>query len=821
MKVRAILVILSLLAFVSTSIGGYLYFNSLQESAYREVEKQAVTRAYTIRNHLSSYLQENLKGVRVLAGLGEIRKALDRPIAEENMAQVNQILDHFNWALRSDVCYLMNDQGTTIASTNRDESSSFVGKNYAFRPYFSRAINGETYVYMALGVTSGKRGVYYSHPIYGEEASGAPIGVAVVKATVEPIENEFSQKEEGIFVLSDSHGVIFASNRHEWHFGLLWKLPPARIREIIASRQFGQSPLNWVGLRKQDEKTVVDDRGNRYLLHRLDLAEHPGWSVLYLNNLDLFLERVSHPLIRISGYIIASLCLIVGLAVFVLFRKASLEIVKRRRTEAALRESEETARALLNAPTASALLLDSKGTVVAANETASRALDVSREKLMGSCIYGYFHQETAQREKDHLLKVFVTGKPARYEDRRGSRIFDTSLYPVFNAAGRVIRVAIFSMDITDLKRTEEALRKAKEDLSRYSTELERQVRQRTSEINSILENTPAVVYIKDRDYRYVMVGSKFENLFGCHSSDIKGKTDYEIFPKHVADQFRHNDEKVSLEKNSIQVEERVPLEDGIHTYLSVKFPLKDEKGRIRAMCGISTDITDLKKAQEQHKRLSGKIIASQEQERSAIARELHDELGQLLTALRMDAVWLRDRMPAEDPRLRERSTSMCSLIDKTIDEVRRISIGLRPGVLDDLGLIDALEWYTEECDRRSDFTCLFTHRGIPSIKDLPATAAYRIAQEALTNVARHASATKAEVKIETEDGILVLTVSDDGEGFDTRRLSENDCLGIAGMRERAELAGGSLIINSTPGQGTVVRFEVPISEGWNTQGRRT
>jgi PAS domain S-box-containing protein len=662
---------------------------------------------------------------------------------------------------------------------------------------------------MALGVTSGKRGVYYSHPVYGQVPSDAPIGVAVVKATVEPIEKEFGQREDGVFVLSDSNGVIFSSSRPDWLLGLLWKLPSEKIRTIIESRQFGQSPLDWVGLKRQDEKKAIDSTGNRYLLHRLDLPEHPGWHVLYLNNLDLFLKRVSHPIIRISGYLTVSLCIIVGLAVFVLFRKANLEIIKRRRTEAALRESEETTRALLNAPTASALLLDSKGTVLAANETAIKAIDSKSGNLIGSCIFDFFPPETSRKEKEHLAGVFRSGKPTRYEDRRGSRIFDTSIYPVSNPGGRVIRVAIFSMDITDLKRTEEALRKAKEDLSHYSTGLEKQVRQRTSEINSILENTPAVVYIKDRDYRYVTVGSKFESIFGFHSSTIKGKTDYEIFPRDLADKFRENDKKVSIEQRSIQVEETVPQQDGVHTYLSVKFPLKDERGRTRAMCGISTDITELKRAQDQQKKLSGRIIASQEQERTAIARELHDELGQLFTALRMDAVWLRDKLADQDGTTFKRSATMCGLIDKAIDEIRRISIGLRPGVLDDLGLIEALEWYTEECDKRSDFSCIFRHTAIPPIKDLLATAAYRIAQEALTNVTRHASASKADVELIMENGILVLTVSDDGKGFDAGRLSEADCLGIAGMRERANLVGGSLAIESTPGHGTIVRLRVP------------
>jgi PAS domain S-box-containing protein len=812
MKVRSILVALSLLAFLSTSAGGVLYHASLKESALDEVNRQAVSRAQTLRNHLSSYLQENLKAARAMAGLEVVRRFLEHPARPGEREEINAILDHFQWALRADVCYVMDRKGDTLASSNREEPRSFVGQNYAFRPYFQRAVRGETAVYMALGVTSEKRGVYYSHPVYGRGPFDGSIGVAVVKAGIEPIEKEFLENESGIVALADPHGVVFASSRPEWLLRPLWRLAPEERERIVASRQFGEEPLNWVGLVREGDRVAVDREGRRFLIHQAEVHERPGWQVLYLTNPDLFLERVSHPLIRISGFLILVLCLIVGVGVFVLFRKASHEITRRRDAEQALRESEETAQALLNAPTDSALLLDTRGRILAANESAARALNErGAEALAGRSIFDCFPAEIADRERARLDEVLRSGRPVRYQEGRGARAFDTHLYPVYDAGGKVIRIAIFSMDVTELKKTEEELRRAQEELSLHSRELERQVRQRTREITGILENTPALVYIKDPDFRYVMVGSRFENLFGLRSREIRGRTDYEIFPREVADQFRANDERVARAQTPIQVEERVPQEDGLHSYLSVKFPLKGEDGRVRAMCGISTDITDLIKAREQLRKLSGRIINSQEQERGLIARELHDELGQLLTALRMDAAWLRQHLGPDRGPAFDRAAAMCALIDKTIDEVRGIAIRLRPGVLDDLGLIDALEWYTEEFDRRYGVACSFHHGAVGPLKDLLATSAYRIAQEALTNVARHAAATHVEVTLDLEGTDLVLQVEDDGEGFDVHRVSENDGLGIAGMRERAVLAGGRLEIRTSPGRGTAVQFRVPVN----------
>jgi signal transduction histidine kinase len=153
---------------------------------------------------------------------------------------------------------------------------------------------------------------------------------------------------------------------------------------------------------------------------------------------------------------------------------------------------------------------------------------------------------------------------------------------------------------------------------------------------------------------------------------------------------------------------------------------------------------------------------------------------------------------------------MCRLIDKNIEDVRGMAIRLRPGVLDDLGLVAALEWYTTDIERRSEILCSFDHHDIPPIGEAVATAAYRIAQEALTNAVRHAGASKVSVVLQTVGQRLQLTVRDDGRGFDIGTVSESEGIGLAGMRERANLVGGRLRVRSTPGQGTEVCLEVPL-----------
>ena len=188
MKLRIILIVLSLLAFLSASTGAYLYYSSLKESALKEAERQADLRLRTIKKNLTIFLAENVKPVKTLAGMKTLQLALTR-LDAQNLVAAHATLDHFKKTLAADVCYLMDLNGNTIASTNRDAPDSFVGQNFAFRPYFKNAILGKPSTYLAVGTTSCKRGAYYSHPVYTENGS-TPVGIVVIKASIELIESQ-------------------------------------------------------------------------------------------------------------------------------------------------------------------------------------------------------------------------------------------------------------------------------------------------------------------------------------------------------------------------------------------------------------------------------------------------------------------------------------------------------------------------------------------------------------------------------------------------------------------------------------------------------
>jgi C4-dicarboxylate-specific signal transduction histidine kinase len=234
----------------------------------------------------------------------------------------------------------MDPAGNTIASSNRYESDSFVGKNFDFRPYFQQAIRGQPSTYLALGTTSGRRGAYFSHPILVKEQK-APIGIVVIKASIEQIEKELVTGNDEVVLVTGPPGIVFISNRRSLLYHSLRRLSAAQLTEVDQSLQFGQGPWNWTGFELRDEGYVVDGAGNEFMMNQSGLDNYPEWQVLYLRNLQSISKTVLDPLIKISGPLILTLCALIGISVFLLYRKASVEIFKRLSAEKALRKSEE------------------------------------------------------------------------------------------------------------------------------------------------------------------------------------------------------------------------------------------------------------------------------------------------------------------------------------------------------------------------------------------------------------------------------------------------------------------------------------------------
>jgi signal transduction histidine kinase len=226
----------------------------------------------------------------------------------------------------------------------------------------------------------------------------------------------------------------------------------------------------------------------------------------------------------------------------------------------------------------------------------------------------------------------------------------------------------------------------------------------------------------------------------------------------------------------------------------------------------------LKNSRSQLRRLAAHLQSVREEERMRIAREIHDELGQALTGLKMDLSWLGHKASEVGPAvlhlgLLEKIRAMTDLADATIKTVRKIATELRPGVLDDLGLIAAIEWQAQEFQTRTGIQCqvVLPPDEVPLDQER-STAVFRIFQEILTNVARHARATAVDSRLTRAADSLILEVTDNGRGITENEISGSKSLGLLGMRERALLLGGEVTISGTPGQGTTVTVSIPLGE---------
>jgi signal transduction histidine kinase len=274
-------------------------------------------------------------------------------------------------------------------------------------------------------------------------------------------------------------------------------------------------------------------------------------------------------------------------------------------------------------------------------------------------------------------------------------------------------------------------------------------------------------------------------------------------------------------------EKRYIRKDGTYLWGHVTASLVRElSGAPKYIVSVVQDITERKRAEEKTKQaeqtlrsfqeqlrdLATHLQERQEEERRCIAREIHDELAQTLTALKIDTSWLMRRLDKAPRAVQERLKEMGALLETLVNSVRRIGTELRPDVLDDLGLTAAIEWQLQDVHKR---TGIDYELSLPS-EDIPldqgrATAMFRIFQEALTNVLRHAEASKAVVRVMQQADALLLEVADDGKGITPEQLTDRTSLGLLSMRERALLWGGELTIQGKAGEGTRVTVRLPYA----------
>lgn len=387
----------------------------------------------------------------------------------------------------------------------------------------------------------------------------------------------------------------------------------------------------------------------------------------------------------------------------------------------------------------------------------------------------------------------------------------------------------FNAMLTQIQERDLALQQAQE-------ELEERVKMRTSQLqgeitermraeealkklSSAVEQTADSVVITDRKGRIEYVNPAFETLTDYTPEEVRGLTP-RVLKSGLHDVQFYRRLWQTLLAGQVFRAVFINRKKGGTLYYEDKTitPLRDSHGTITHFVSTGRDISqrmcaeeELRSSREQLRALAAHLESIREDERSLMAREVHDELGQMLTGLKIELSWIAARLPSDQNALRQKARAMEMLIDATIQSVRRISSQLRPGVLDDLGLVAAIEWQAQEFQARMGTECEFTgpleeYELDPDLS----TALFRILQEALTNVVRHAKATRVTILLTEEADRLILKVTDNGRGITEQELTARDSLGLLGMRERALLLGGEVAIAGSPGIGTTVRVIMPL-----------
>ncbi len=476
------------------------------------------------------------------------------------------------------------------------------------------------------------------------------------------------------------------------------------------------------------------------------------------------------------------------------------------------------------------LTMNKHGQIVDLNLTAARQLGIERGRLINKHFQYSVFQPDKKEFFSHLNAIFDTRERQIAEVRlsqKGGEQFYARLESIYSqgedGTGRCRTNVI---DITLAKHAEEALRESQQML------------------HLVLDTIPVRVFWKDLDSNYLGCNRSFALDAGLQSpKEIVGRNDFEIGWGEQAELYRLDDRLViETGRPKLGYEEPQTTPSGDKVWLrTCKVPLLDVKGEIKGVLGTYEDITDhklaeeglqkahhelerrveertaaLAKANEELRQIPSKLIAIQEEERKRLANELHDSIGQTLAAVKFQVeMVLKLRNEADGGAALNRLEQFVPILQQSIEETRRIYMGLRPSMLDNVGLLATLQWLRQECIKLYPQRHIEFESGIAE-EELPESLKvniFRIAQEALNNVAKHSEAEWVDISLSNDGNGIELVISDDGVGMNLDYILQTSTarsLGLISMRERAELTGGSFSIVSTPGEGTTIRAYWPI-----------
>jgi PAS domain S-box-containing protein len=459
--------------------------------------------------------------------------------------------------------------------------------------------------------------------------------------------------------------------------------------------------------------------------------------------------------------------------------------------------------------------------IISWNKGAEKLFGYSKAEVRGKTFTELAYVRLTANEiaeiEDQIIRTGIWKAEMNYFRKDGSSFFGSVTgNAIRNQQGETTSIIFIIWDITKRKELEDELKKLNE-------ELEQKVEQRTTEIYKNEKRYRALI---ENSVEGISLLDEFSNVFYRSPSGIKmlgnNPTTDSLRLAHPEDLVAFKNKFAeALEKPGIAVPytARYLRASGDYFWAEGTFTNLLQVSGVQAVVANYRDITERVRASEeimqttqQLRDLSAHLQSIREEERAYVAREIHDELGQQLTGLKMDMSALTSRLSSNDDVVIEKIQSIQQLLNHSIKTVRRIATELRPSILDDLGLVAAIEWQCEEFEKRSGIKTRF----VSDLEQMIFNSAisiclFRICQESLTNVARYACAKNVQISLHRIDEMIVFKICDDGIGFDTSRKGNKKTWGLIGMKERAAMVAGSLAIHSKPENGTTLEITVPFS----------
>jgi PAS domain S-box-containing protein len=380
----------------------------------------------------------------------------------------------------------------------------------------------------------------------------------------------------------------------------------------------------------------------------------------------------------------------------------------------------------------------------------------------------------------------------------GTKTGIVSVTPVFDSDDNCSMLVGSVHDITTLKKIESEILKEKQ-LS-----------------DSVINSLPGVFYLYNSDGNFLRWNKNLEQVSKYDAEEIRLMHPLDFFDteeKKLLDQKIKN--TFITGEDNVQANFLLKTKQKIPYYFTGK--AIDYEGS-KCLMGVGIDFSERIKAQEKIKEtteqlrlLTAHLQSIREEERKRIGREIHDELGQQLTAIKMDIAWIDKKVPDDNPLLKNKLKNVITLLDGSNQSIRRILSELRPGILDNHGLLDALEWLNRQVSSTTGLAVQFNSNEIKTNLPEPITTCiFRVYQEALTNIIRYAGAAKVLASLLIDDNVINVSIEDDGKGFDPASVQVNKSFGILGMKERVLSLGGNFELLSSPGEGTKIFISLPL-----------